>query len=101
MDLGPGGPARRPAARALRALGIARAEPPASQPAEQPGRPEAGTGRQRVRAAARPAVPVRADDLPSDRASHERRHVARALAPGRAAAGAVLRDLARAGGRAA
>ena len=45
-----------------------------------------------------PRYPVRADDLPADRASHGRRHVAHAVASGRAAAGALLRDLAGAGG---
>ena len=46
----------------------------------------------------RSALPVRAHDLSADRASHRRRHDAHALASRRAAAGAVLRDLARAGG---
>ena len=44
-----------------------------------------------------PRLPLRPDDVPADRASHRGRHVAHALAPRRAAAGALLRDLARAG----
>src|SRR5882762_11664652 len=101
MDMGAGGPARRPAAGALRALGIARAESPLSQPAEQSRGDQAGTARERVCPAAGRALPLRAHDVPADGAPHERRDDARALAPRRAAAGAVLRDLARAGGRAA
>ena len=50
--------------------------------------------------ARRRALPVCSHDLSADRASHRGRHVAHALAPGRTAAGVVLRDFARTGGRA-
>ena len=50
--------------------------------------------------ARRGRVPVRAHDLPADRAPHRRRHVAQRALPGRAAAGVLLRGLARARGRA-
>ncbi len=49
--------------------------------------------------AGRSSVPLRADHVPADRAPHRRRHVAHAPAPRGAAAGALLRDLARAGRR--
>ena len=53
----------------------------------------AGRGRTtRYAAARRPALPVRGDDVPADRAPHGRRHVALAAVAGRAAAGDVRRD---------
>ena len=97
LDLGPERPEGRTAAGALRAARVAGAEPSLRAADESRGRSE-GASRQRVRdSPGDPRYPARADDLPADRASHGRRHVAHALASGRAAAGALLRDLAGAG----
>ena len=59
-----------------------------------------GAAGQPLRRLRRSTLSARADDLPADRASHGRRDVAHAFAPGGVAAGVVLRDLAGAGGRA-
>ena len=64
---------------------------PAAEPKERPDNAYA--------APRRPALPARADHLPAHRAPHRRRHEPHAAAPRRAAAGALRRDLARAGGR--
>ncbi len=95
LDLRPQRPPRRTAPHPLRAAGVDPREPalrPAVQPrphgveaARQPLPPRLG----------RPALPLRPDHLPADRAPHRRRHVALALLALRAAAGDVLRGLAR------
>ena len=90
-------PQGRPAARALRAARVAGRN--RSTAADATRRPTKGAARQRVRATRRTtALPARAHHLPADRAPHRRRHVAHAVAPRRAAARALLRDLAGAGG---
>ena len=69
-----------------------------AQQAQSRGRSE-GAARQSICGlAGRSAIPLHPHDLPADRASHRGRDVAHALASGGAAAGALLRDLAGAGG---
>ena len=93
--------ARRPAAGALRAARVAgdATRSTASRPTRpaqvyqaqgQPVQPLGGR-------AGRRGLPVRLHDLPADRAPHRRRHEPLAAVPVRAAAGVLLRGLARAG----
>ena len=91
----------RSAADALRAARIAGREPALSAQQTNPAARSTRAARQPVRAFARSALSVRADDLPADRASHGRRDVTHAVASRRAAAGALLRDLAGARARSA
>ena len=94
---------RRAAADALRAAGLAGAQPAARPPA-QPGAPG-------LRAREQPLPPGPGEpgadvfpyvghDLPADRALHRRRHEPLDAVSGRAAARVLLRGLAGAGGRA-
>ena len=92
--------ARRAAADALRAAGVAGQQPalpPAGQPDPQglraQGQPVEPVGRR----AGRGRLPVRLHDLPADRAPHRGWHEPVAALPVRAAAGVLLRGLARAG----
>ena len=98
----PGRPGGRPAARALRAAGVP-VHQPAVRPAAQPG-PRDHQAPAEPAPAVRPrtrlrGVPLRRHHLPAHRASHRRRHVAHAALSVRAAAGVLLRGLARTGGR--
>ncbi len=95
---------RRPAADALRAAGLAGAEPavpPAGAQPGPPGHPAPGypLPAQRQRAGLG-RVPLRRDHLPADRAPHGGRDEPVAALPGRAPAGVLLRGLARARRRA-
>ena len=79
---------------ALRAARVAVSQRALSGAADQSGRRRQDRPENRVCRFARRAFPLRAHDVPPDRASHGRRHVAHALASRRAAAGAFLRNLA-------
>ncbi|MBJ7609658.1 MAG: 4Fe-4S dicluster domain-containing protein [Candidatus Dormibacteraeota bacterium] len=96
-------PARRAAADALRAGGVAGAQS-AVQAAVQPHQgelPAPGEPHQPVASGARQrGVPLRGHHLPVDRAPHRRRHEPLPSLPLRAAAGVLLRGVARAGARA-
>ncbi len=91
---------RRAAADALRAARVGDREP-ALRAAVQPGPDGVGARRQPVPPGLRrPALPVRDHHLPAHRAPHRRRDEPLAVVAERAAAGDVLRGLARAGARA-
>ena len=94
---------RRAVPDALRAAGVAVPQP-ALRPAVQPGAQAASPPPQPVQPDRRRAgsglLPVRADDLPADRAPHRGRHVPDRALPRRDPAGDVLRGLARARRRA-
>ena len=102
----PGRAGRRPAARALRAAGLAvRATRSTASSATRCGRstpfahPDNRFAAERRRAR-RGGVPVRGHHLPADRAPHRGRDEPLAAVPVRAAAGVLLRGLAGAGRRA-
>ena len=91
---------RRPAAGALRARGVGDRQS-AVRPAVQSGAPRVAAARQSVsRGGARPAVSVRADHVPADRAPHGGRDEPLAVVARRAPARAVLRGVAGARRRA-
>src|SRR5258708_25931272 len=95
MDLGPGRPKRRAAARSLRASRVSGPQPDLSQaPNKSCGAGEITTGEQ-VRYLARRPFSFRDDHLPAHLASHRGWHVADSLATGRATARDVLRDFVR------
>ncbi len=94
-------PEGRAAPGALRAARVAgRREPRSTRQQRNPVARCEGTRADNAyaRSPGDPRLPVRAHDVPADRAPHRRRHVALAVAPRRAAAGALLRDLAGARG---
>ena len=92
--------ARRTAAGALRAGRVAGAQPvlPAAGQPDARGVPAQGQPAEPVAAGAQlRRLPVRVHHLPADRAPHRRRHEPVAAVPVGAAAGVLLRGLARAG----
>ena len=91
-------PEGRPAARRTTSRSNRRSANPLLRAAVESGRRSARASGQPLGVVARSAFPARAHDVSADGASHRGRHVAHALAAGGAAAGALLRALARAGG---